>query len=261
MNETSQYFELDSDGDKALESAAAAIREGECIVIPTDTVYGIAASAFNAKAVQRLLDAKQRGKDMPPPVLIAEPSMLRAFTSALPRSAVKLADTFWPGALTMVLTAQKALHLKIGETGGTVAVRVPDNESARALLRRTGPLAVSSANVHGQPPATTCREAQDSLGEAVRVYLDGGPTPGLASSTIIDFTRFNGGQIVREGVLEHEELKKVALRLKPMEHAQPPETPELEGAEETPQLDTTPDAAELEAPGDAAEPGQTDTDH
>lgn len=234
MTEKPTTFDLDSDVEEGLAAAAEAVAAGDCIVLPTDTVYGIGANAFKATAVKKLLAAKHRGADMPPPILIAEPSMLRAFTTDVPQSARLLAETFWPGALTLILKAHKAMNLKIGETGGTVAVRVPDNEHARALLRRTGPLAVSSANISGQPAATTCKDAHDALGDGVSVYLDGGATPGLSASTIVDFTQFRGGQIVREGVLSYEELKAVAPRLKP--------TPEPEGAE----------PEEIEAPGEVA---------
>ena len=256
-----RVFDLTTDLDAGLAAAAQAIRDGECVVMPTDTVYGIAASAFSRKAVKKLLEAKQRGDDMPPPVLIAEPSMLRAFTANLPRSAVKLADQFWPGALTMILTMQKSLQLQIGETGGTVAVRVPNHDQARALLRRTGPLAVSSANLHGQDPATTCEQALEALGESVAVYLDGGPTPGLTPSTIVDFTRFNGGQIMREGGYGFEELKKVALRLRDIVKPEPAEldAPEGQPALEGPESGAEAEAAESAAKESDAAPEESET--
>lgn len=244
MTTSITYF-LSGEAEQGLAAAAQAVANGECVVLPTDTVYGIAANAFSPEAVGKLLGAKQRSADMPPPVLIAEPSMLRAFTADVPQSAVALAEAFWPGALTLILKVQKTLNLGLGDTGGTVAVRVPDNEHARSLLRRTGPLAVSSANINGAPPATSCDEARSQLADAVQVYLDGGFTPGATPSTIVDFTRFRGGRIVREGLLGHEELKAVAKRLRPMEAVS---QPAVESPEELPVL---------EAPGPADEtPGE-----
>lgn len=115
-----------------------------------------------------------------------------------------------PGALTLILKAQPAARLQLGETHGTVAIRVPDHEHARELLRRTGPLAVSSANVSGQPPATTCADATEQLGDSVAVYLDGGAAPGGVASTIVDFTRFEHGEILRLGALSLEQIHEVA---------------------------------------------------
>lgn len=247
MSSSITYF-LSGEAEQGLTAAARAVADGECVVLPTDTVYGIGANAFSSEAVDKLLEAKQRGADMPPPVLIAEPSMLRAFTADVPQSARALAEAFWPGALTLILKVQKTLNLGLGETGGTVAVRVPDHEHARSLLRRTGPLAVSSANISGQPPATSCDQARRQLADAVMVYLDGGHTPGPTPSTIVDFTRFRGGQIVREGLLGHEQLKAVAKRLKPLESA----APAVEAPDE---------AAALEAPEDSThEDGQPATE-
>lgn len=210
MTETARVFNLRYDGDSALNEAAAAVRDGQCIVLPTDTVYGIGADAFNRDAVQRLLDAKERGRDMPPPVLVAEPSMLRAVADEVPEAAANLAKAFWPGALTLILRAQPRAGMELGDTGGTVAVRVPDHEGARALLRRTGPLAVSSANVHGQPAAVSTREAQEQLGDRVAVYLDAGPAAGGVASTIVDFAAFPEGRVVREGALSVAQLREVA---------------------------------------------------
>lgn len=193
-----------------MSAAQEAVRSGQAIVLPTDTVYGVGADAFSSEAVQGLLDAKRRGRDMPPPVLIAEPGMLRALTRSVPDAAKALAEAFWPGALTLILTAQASLNLKLGETDGTVAVRVPDHEQTRQLLRRTGPLAVSSANVSGEPAATTCDDAIAQLGDTIAVYLDGGESPGGEASTIVDFTKNESGQVLRVGAISHAALVEVA---------------------------------------------------
>lgn len=240
-----QIMSLDESHDDAVAGALEAVRAGECVVLPTDTVYGIGADAFSADAVKKLLEAKQRGTDMPPPVLIAEPAMLRAFAADVPASAKDLAEAFWPGALTLILKAQSAINLKLGETDNTVAVRVPDHDGARALLRRTGPLAVSSANIHGQDPATTCQGAVEQLGDSVAVYLDAGETPGMTPSTIVDFTRFRGGTVVREGVIAYGDLKKVARRLKPMDK---PEADEPPTSAEAPEPVVGPAAVEAPSP-------------
>ncbi len=203
-------FDLTGDADAALEAAAEAVKAGECIVLPTDTVYGIGADAFDAAAVQRLLDAKERGRDMPPPVLVAEPSMLRAVADDVPAGAAVLAKAFWPGGLTLIVKAQPRSGMELGETRGTVAVRVPDHDGARALLRRTGPLAVSSANVSGRPAALDCDDARAQLGDRVAVYLDGGPVSGGVASTIVDFASTPEGRILRQGAIALEALLEVA---------------------------------------------------
>lgn len=214
MNETgSRTLSLEFETDAALEAAREAVAAGQCVVFPTDTVYGIGCAAFDTKAVMGLLDAKKRGRDMPPPVLIAEGSMLRALAGQVPEAARKLVARFWPGALTIIVKAQRSLPLDLGETRGTVAVRVPDHDEARALLRRTGPMAVSSANVSGQPAATTAGEARDMLADAVAVYLDGGKAPGGEASTIIDFTSDEHGRVLRQGAIALEELRQVVPEL------------------------------------------------
>jgi len=210
VTDQARVLDLASDRAAALSEAAAAVTAGECIVLPTDTVYGIGADAFNAEAVQRLLDAKERGRDMPPPVLIAEPSMLRAIVDEVPDAARALASALWPGALTLILNAQPRSGMDLGETRGTIAVRVPDDERARALLRVTGPLAVSSANVSGRPAATTAQEAHDQLGDRVAVYLDGGPAAGGVASTIVDFASTPDGVVLRAGAIGLDELRRHA---------------------------------------------------
>ena len=228
ISSSAEVHHLLMDAEAGIAAAAEAVADGRCIVLPTDTVYGIGADAFSGEAVQKLLDAKERGKDMPPPVLVAEPSMLRALTSDVPKDAAALAKKFWPGALTLILKAQKTLHLKVGETDGTVAVRVPDHDGARALLRATGPLAVSSANVSGQSAPTTCDGARSALGDHVAVYLDGGTLGGQGVSTIVDFSRSDKGRVMRAGALSFEELVAVATRLEPLPEPPAPETTALD---------------------------------
>ncbi|HEY5784294.1 MAG TPA: L-threonylcarbamoyladenylate synthase [Microlunatus sp.] len=195
---------------RAEDDARAAIEAGECIVLPTDTVYGIGADAFNGDAVQGLLDAKVRGRDMPPPVLIGEPSLIRALATDIPDVARELVNKHWPGPLTIILKRQPSLKMDLGDAEGTVALRVPDHELARDILRATGPMAVSSANISGLAAALTCDEAIDQLGASVSVYLDGGRLGehGQPSSTIVDFTQTDHGQVLRRGALSVAVLRE-----------------------------------------------------
>ncbi|MBV1779644.1 threonylcarbamoyl-AMP synthase [Paeniglutamicibacter sp. ABSL32-1] len=199
------------DLETGLEAARAALAANRCIVMPTDTVYGIAADAFSAQAVATLLAAKGRGRNMPPPVLIPQAATMDGLAVDVPGFARELAAEFWPGALTLILHAQPSLTWDLGETRGTVALRVPDDEVARQLLRSTGPLAVSSANRTGNPAAATAEEAFEQLGESVEVYLEAGPRPisgDALSSTIIDCT-LTPPRVVREGALSLEALRAV----------------------------------------------------
>nr|WP_260176606.1 L-threonylcarbamoyladenylate synthase [Cellulomonas cellasea] len=193
----------------SLDAAVEALGRGDLVVLPTDTVYGIAADAFDPVAVQALLDAKGRGRQMPPPVLMPDLRTLDGLATAVPAGARALAEAFWPGGLTLIVRAQPSLAWDLGETHGTVALRVPDHPVALELLRRTGPLAVSSANRTGKPAGTDVREAYRQLGARVPVFLDGGEAPGGVSSTIVDATG-DVLRVVREGALSLEELRAVA---------------------------------------------------
>jgi tRNA threonylcarbamoyl adenosine modification protein (Sua5/YciO/YrdC/YwlC family) len=197
--------------------AKVALQRGELVVLPTDTVYGIAANAFDASAVAALLAAKGRGRQSPPPVLIPSAATVAGLATDVPEAAHKLAEAFWPGALTMILHAQPSLHWDLGETKGTVALRVPDHKIALALLEETGPLAVSSANLTGEPAATECQQAADYLGKSVAVYLDAGQSPKGEASTILDLTGLSaeGGKIriVRQGALQREQIAAVVGEL------------------------------------------------
>lgn len=194
--------------DEGLAAAATAVQEGELVVLPTDTVYGIGADAFNAKAVTALLAAKGRGRNMPPPVLVGSVAAATALTESLGAFGQDLIDEFWPGPLTLVFRSSPTLMWDLGDTLGTVAVRMPLHPVALDLLRRTGPMAVSSANRHSLPAATTVDEAQNQLGDAVMVYLDGGPCADNVPSTILDLTG-TVPKLLRAGALSIDELRKV----------------------------------------------------
>lgn len=208
----STVVDVGSEPQRGIDAALAAIEAGECIVLPTDTVYGIGADALSADAVRGLLEAKQRGRDLPPPVLIAEPAMLRSLAATVSAEALALAEAFWPGALTLVVPSQPNLRMDLGDRGDTIAVRIPDHAFTRDLLRATGPLAVSSANTHGNQAATSVAEARDQLGEAVAVYLDAGPGSSAVPSTIVDLSG-ETPRILREGRLTRAELAAVVPAL------------------------------------------------
>ena len=200
----------DAERETALTEATAALQRGEVVVIPTDTVYGVAANAFDPAAVAALLAAKGRGRDVPPPVLVSNPGVLDALAVNVPEWAKALAQEFWPGALTLVCHQQPSLQWDLGETRSTVAVRVPDHALAREILDRTGPLAVSSANKHGLPAATDADQAEEMLAEDVEVIVDGGAAPGGEASTIVDCTGPDP-KVLRWGAIGREELNRVLV--------------------------------------------------
>ncbi|HEX4058567.1 MAG TPA: L-threonylcarbamoyladenylate synthase [Galbitalea sp.] len=205
--------------------ARAAIDRGELVVIPTDTVYGIAADAFSPAAVKGLLQAKGRGRESPPPVLIPGVSTLDALAEDVPDEVRALVAKFWPGGLTVILPARSSLSWDLGEARGTVALRMPANDIALKVLAETGPLAVSSANLTGKPAASTNAEARAYFGDSVSVYLDGGTVGaehGRASdpaSTIVDATALSASarsgaavgklRIVRHGVISDDAIREV----------------------------------------------------
>lgn len=192
--------------EEGLREAKAALQSEQLVVLPTDTVYGLAADAFEPAAVRRLLRAKGRGRDMPPPVLVAAQTTLDALATGIPGYARDMVEELWPGGLTLICRQQSSLSWDLGDNRETVAVRMPDNEHAIALLKQTGPLAVSSANTTGQPAATDVDAAEEMLGESVEVYLDGGTCESPTASTIVDVTGPDP-RVLREGAVPVERLK------------------------------------------------------
>ncbi|MCR2801598.1 L-threonylcarbamoyladenylate synthase [Microbacterium sp. zg-Y818] len=197
-----------------LRQARQAIARGELIVIPTDTVYGVAADAFSPAAVARLLAAKGRGRQSPPPVLVPGVSTLRALAAEIPEPVERLVEEFWPGGLTIVLPAQPSLAWDLGDTFGTVAVRMPADRIALEMLEECGPLAVSSANRTGKAAAVAIDEAIDMLGDSVAVYLDAGTRETGIPSTIVDATGLVGEgdgfvRVLRDGAVSRSALRGV----------------------------------------------------
>ena len=209
-------FDTTSASERAvgLDAAVSALGRGELVVLPTDTVYGVGANAFDPAAVEVLQAAKGRGRDKPPPVLVGDVAVLPALTADLPGIAHELASRFWPGPLTLVCRAQPALSWDLGDTRGTVAVRMPDDELARELLRRAGPTAVSSANRTGRPAPSTCEDARDQLAGSVAVYLDAGRVGAGAPSTILDVTG-ERVRVLRAGALTMSDLAEIVPELAP----------------------------------------------
>ncbi|MDN4474841.1 L-threonylcarbamoyladenylate synthase [Demequina sp. SYSU T00192] len=192
----------------SLDAAVDAVNRGAVIVLPTDTVYGVGADAFSPPSVARLLDVKGRGRQMPPPVLIPDVRTVDGLAREVSEPARALMEACWPGALTVIVLSQPSLAWDLGDTHGTVALRVPDHEAALALLTRTGPLAVTSANRTGEPAATSAAGAEEQLGDKVAVYLDAGDSPLGVASTIVDATG-DRLRIVREGGISRDRIVEI----------------------------------------------------
>jgi L-threonylcarbamoyladenylate synthase len=208
-------FECHQEGQRArgISRAAQLLTDGDVIVMPTDTVYGIACDAFSPAAVSGLLATKGRGRAMPPPVLIPHVRTLDGIATRVSPQVRALAEAFWPGGLTIVCHAQPTLDWDLGDIHGTVAVRMPLHPVALELLERTGPLAVSSANLTGQPPAVTCDQASEQFGDTVALYLNAGPSGTGVPSTIIDGTQ-EVPVVLRDGGITREQLAQVLPALR-----------------------------------------------
>lgn len=254
-----------SEREQSIATAVDAVRRGEIIVLPTDTVYGIGADAFDPAAVSSVLMAKGRGRDMPPPVLVPDTRTVDGLARDVPDEARRLIDALWPGPLTLILWAQPSLHWDLGETAGTVALRMPDDEVALDVLRETGPLAVTSANRTGEPAATTVTDAAVQLGPSVSVYVDGGARTTLQPSTILDCT---GETVVvlREGAIDRAQLEDVLGadfdRAAPEEPEEPEEMPDPQPGDLPTYDDEDPEveAAEAARIADLDEAGLTPDD-
>lgn len=202
---------VDASSDRvgAVARAAAALGAGRLVVLPTDTVYGVAADAFNPAATARIFLAKARSRRFPLAVLVHSPTQLDGLVTEAPPAAERLMAAYWPGPLTIVLGAQDSLAWDLGESAGTVAVRMPLDEVALDVIRVVGPLAVTSANRSGEPAAHDVATARAALGDDVEVYVDDGPRRGATPSTIVDLTR-GEPLLIREGDLPPDEVMAVA---------------------------------------------------
>jgi tRNA threonylcarbamoyl adenosine modification protein (Sua5/YciO/YrdC/YwlC family) len=201
---------LASDREAALEAAAKELDAGGIVVFPTDTVYGVGADAFNPEATGRIFAAKQRPRSMALPVLVARPRQAWALCSDVPRAAQALVAAFWPGPLTLILPEAEGLSWDLGETRGGVAVRMPAHDDLLDLIMMIGPLAATSANVSGRPTPSTVAAVAAELGDAVSLYVDGGPAAGEVPSTIVDLTRWRT-KVVREGPISKQAVEEALL--------------------------------------------------
>lgn len=192
----------------AIEAAVRTVGSGQLVVLPTDTVYGVGADAFSSEAVAALLATKGRGRNVPVPVLVGSWETIEGLVTYVPAQVRALIEAFWPGGLTLVVEHAPSLSWDLGDARGTVAVRMPLHPVALELLARTGPMAVSSANRHGQPAALTVEQARDQLGEQVPLYLDGGPVSIGVASTIVDVTR-EVPRVLRAGAVGVDELREL----------------------------------------------------
>lgn len=191
-----------------LAAATSALKSGRLIVVPTDTVYGLAADAFDSAAVASLLEAKGRGRDMPVPVLVGSWNTIDGLVFSVRPQARDLIRAFWPGGLSIVVQQAPSLAWDLGDARGTVMLRMPLHPVALELLQEVGPLAVSSANISGRPAAENVAQAREQLGARVGVYLDGGPAQHATASTIVDLTG-DQPRILRQGAVATDAVAEV----------------------------------------------------
>ncbi len=237
--------------------AARAIKAGRLVVLPTDTVYGVGADAFSPDAVRKLLDAKGRGPDMPVPVLVGSADAWTG-VAVTNEASEALAAVFWPGGLSLLCHEQPSLDWNLGDTGGTVVVRMPEHDVALELLRKTGPMGVSSANLSGQPPARSAQDAREQLGDAIAVYLEAGMTAADVPSTIVDVTG-EVPRVVRAGAISLEQLREVVPEIIGPEQASTEETSAEEAStEETSAATVEPTGTAAEKAADTGEPATDD---
>ncbi|MGQ9456638.1 MAG: L-threonylcarbamoyladenylate synthase [Armatimonadota bacterium] len=194
---------------EAIETAAEAIRSGELVIFPTETVYGLACDAINESAIERVFDAKGRDKKHPLPVQIASVTDLSRVASRIPEIAFKLAERFWPGPLTLVLPKSEHISFKITGSTETIGIRIPDHPVALAILNRVRiPIIATSANITGQNPPITAQEAIASIGEKVAVVLDAGECKIRVPSTVLDVS-VTPPHILRVGAISVDEIRDI----------------------------------------------------
>ena len=196
------------DYDDAYGRALDALRAGELVVLPTDTVYAVVADAFDSQATERLRTAKRRDRTQPFSVVIRSPRQVTGMVSEVPETAERLMAAYWPGPLTVVFRAVDGLTWDLGETRGTVGLRMPVDDLCLALIAEIGPLACTGANRGGATLGTTADEVRDQLGTDVAVYVDGGPRAG-PPSTIVDVTGTRL-RVLRRGAVRADHIRKVA---------------------------------------------------
>lgn len=199
---------LSEDRDGSISRAAGALRAGELVVFPTDTVYGLAVDAFSREGTGKVFEVKRRPRSLPLPVLVSRPRQAWALCAEVPPEALELAGAFWPGALTLVLPETPHLEWDLGDGAGTIALRMPAHDALVSLLEMVGPVAMTSANISTEPTPRECAQVAERLGEAVGLYVDGGPSTADAGSTIVDLSR-RTVRLLREGPISAEQIEAV----------------------------------------------------
>jgi len=200
---------LPSTDEKTLEEATSILRAGGLVAFPTDTVYGLAGHAYLPEAVEKIYQVKERAKEKAIPLLLADSEQVQEVASDVPPVAYRLMEAFWPGGLTIVLSKSPRVPDVVTAGGTTVALRTPDHPFVLALIQALGaPLAATSANVSGHPPATTAREALRELGGRITLIVDGGTCPGGVPSTVLDLT-VSPPRVLREGAVAWEKIRQV----------------------------------------------------
>ncbi len=192
---------------QAIDTACSILRNDGLVIFPTDTIYGVAANAFSRNGIKKIYLAKERPTDKALPILIGDLDQLGPLVGKVSDSVQKMAAAFWPGALTLILPKSGAVPTELSPYP-TVGIRMPDHDVTRDLLRRSGPLATTSANLSGGPNPTSAEEAAAQLGQRVDLILDGGPTPGAAASTVVDASGPNL-KMLREGPITLNALERL----------------------------------------------------
>ncbi|TDO40498.1 L-threonylcarbamoyladenylate synthase [Paractinoplanes brasiliensis] len=205
-----------ADRDRGIAAAVEAVKNGELVVMPTDTVYGVGADAFTPHAITSLHHARGVTNKVPPPVLVGSRHTLDGLVYSLPKAARELADAFWPGALTLYVEHSPSLQWDLGDTGGRVAVRMPLHPVALEVLRAVGPMAVTTANKVGQPAPLTAEAAREQLEYGVRCYLEAGEAHDPAPSTVVDVTG-EVPQVLRAGAIPLGKLRDVVPDIIPLD--------------------------------------------
>lgn len=190
------------------DRVAVALRDGGLVVLPTDTVYGVVADAFNPAATRRLLRVRGAGRSRPLSVLIRSPRQVVGLAGDVSEAGDRLMAAYWPGAVTIILRASPGLTWDLGNAAGTVGLRIPTDDDLLRVIGDVGPLACSGASRRGQPLPTTVEEAREQLGDKVRFYVDGGERDG-APSTIVDATGADGVETMREGAITDADIQRV----------------------------------------------------
>jgi L-threonylcarbamoyladenylate synthase len=190
---------------KAIQAAASALSDGELVVIPTDTVYGLAARVDKQAAIDRIFTVKQRGRDSPIPVLVQSVKQTETI-GELDDRARRLAQSFWPGSLTIVVPRRPDFEADLGGDGRSVGLRIPNDDFCLRLLSETGPLAATSANPSGDSTPTVPDTIAETFGDRVALYVDGGLRGGNPSTVV---SLINGPVILREGSVGWSEIRQV----------------------------------------------------